>query len=203
MNIGKSSLFVVASLTLAISNHPVSASPLVVDANNRVIGFYLGANQSGGCGSGNCGDTESAVTQSGLRFSFLRRNGRVLQPPGGPGYTEGQGTIRFASADCTGQAYMVVDSQSLPTAGSIFLGTAPYEPAPGVPQAVDPLEYYVLPQELPTVQQVLIRSYWIYTHPQNQRICASDNATRSAIPVNLNDPNVTGFPKEGLNKSLV
>lgn len=159
------------------------ASPIVVDGTGRTVGFYSGAAEP---------PRESAVSTTGYRFSFNRRTGEILYPDGGPQYPPGQSEIWFASTDCTGQAYLS-GTEGL-TPGSVFPGIRPH-PAPATPPAPPVFRpLYILPQSVPAPSSVLIRSYQIYTSPENQVFCAPDNTTRTVIPVESNLPSETGIP---------
>lgn len=150
-----------------------SASPIVVDANNRVIGFYHGV--------GGPSNEELGVSQKGYRFSFNRFNGRLSYP---------QGASRpfFVTPNCTGTAYLKNPGAILSI--GIVVPAAYDDQNPQVGTA--PL-YYVQQAPLPPVQMQMSGSFWRFDGGTLTCITDSPGPLEPVVPLLLNNPSETGI----------
>ncbi len=178
------------SIVLAISvlgAEVADATPIVVDANGQLVGFYQSV-VTVTPGSPGGGDTEGAVSQAGFRFSFDRDTGKLTIPQ------HFESLVFFATPNCTGQAYL--SSSSGQGGGKLQLGVVfPGMLDPALPQIDAPL--YYLPQVRPSEVSVQRLSTWsTVVMPAPALICfpASPSSPIPAYPVAPNDPATTGVP---------
>lgn len=78
---------VVRSLFLLCATSAVSASPILIDGNGKMLGYYLGAPYPSW--------DEHAVSVHGYRFQFERSSGQIEAPV--------NAYLGFTNADCTGE----------------------------------------------------------------------------------------------------
>lgn len=180
----------IAALMLAAASS-CAASPIIVDAQGSIIGFYQGV--------GGVDHEEHGVTEKGYRFGFDRESGRLTRPEAVPSNTEGE--VFFTSNDCSGTAY--IQSSSTIRLGMILPSAYPVYPAPvtGTPSL------YYLPQTgRPSEQIVQRRSQWRFVDPGSGYVltCVVNGmpSTNTEIPLVPNDPNETGISNSLLNPPL-
>jgi hypothetical protein len=165
-----------------------SATPIVVDADGRMVGFYQGAEATSKA------TREFAVSEKGYRFAFQRKTGRLLAPQASAFH----GGVVFTSGDCTGPAYLNGDSA---IGGTIILGA---EPTPSIITQPDPPLYYV--PQVPVVQiGGIISSAWQFSATEPYDItCVSFMASPRFFltPIQPNDPNETGIPNNRFRPPL-
>lgn len=174
-----------AVLACQLLSFQVGASPIVVDVDGRIAGFYVGTSTEN--------RTEYAASQKGYRFGFDRESGRLMRPEGT--YTDANGQVFYTTTDCTGQAYITVhDGIKL---GVVF--PAAYASTPSQATGV-PLLYYLAQVGRPSTQTVMRRSFWAFLGAGTQILSCFNALTpdaRDAIPLIPNDPAETGVPNGG------
>jgi|CXWL01.1.fsa_nt_gi hypothetical protein len=158
------------------------ASPIVVDANGRIVGFYQGARIEG---------YEYGVSATGYRFGFNRETGRLEHPS--DLNTNSEGRVFFTSSDCTGQAYI----QAQPSSKIGMVVPAAYPRYDGA-LIGDPLVFYLPQTGRPPIQTVMRGSSWEWAGsglPSYPLQCVPDQtAPQQAYPLQPNDPDATGIP---------
>lgn len=168
--------------------HSLKASPIVVDANNRFVGFYQGASENP--------QQEHAVSQAGYRFGFDRETGRVLKPEG-ISASVGVGRVFYSTTNCTGQAYLQADPGV--KLGIVIAAAIPDFDGDAV--VGTPLLYFIAQTQRPSPEQVEIRSQWAFLGTGPDVLSCfngfSPGQIRTAVPLIPNNPSETGVPDAG------
>lgn len=171
------------------------AEPIVLDANNRFVGFYQGLSEQERL-------REIAVSGTGYRFAFDRNDGRIMWPQGFSGV---QIMVFFTTPNCTGQAYVTAHPHGIALgsriAGTVVVGAFDLSETPS---PNDPPVYY-LPQLTPERINVSRQSWWVYGGPAPQTVICQSGApdpVAPAYPILPNDPVETGVPNTRLGAPL-
>lgn len=166
----------------------------MLDANNRFVGFYQGLSEEEYL-------REIAVSRTGYRFAFDRKDGRIMWPQG---FSANQIMVFFTTPNCTGQAYVSAQSgfgMSSRVAGTVVVGAFDLSETPS---SSDPPVYYI-PQLTPSNVNVSRQSWWTYGGPSPQSVICQSGAPAPlapAFPVLPNDPVETGVPNTRLSAPL-
>ncbi len=175
-----------AALLMSTWACDLRATPIAVDGNGSVVGFYVGV--------GTQAQEEYAISPTGYRFAFDRETGRLLRPEGI--YTDSNGQAFFTTTDCSGQAY-ITDHPGVKLG---LVMPAAYPQIPGGQASGIPLVFYLSQTNRPATQTVLRRSFWAFLGAGTQVLSCFNGLTpdeRSGIPLLPNSPSETGVPSGG------
>lgn len=174
---------IVVFITISMGASKVDAEALILDANNNVIGLYGGLSEVDFL-------RENGYSRQGYRFAFDRDTGRLMWPQG---FSAGQIYVYYATSDCTGPAYVSVQS-----------GFGPSKRVPGtvVPAAYDLSEtpsgfdapVFYIPQNRPSEVVVQRQSWWAYVGANLSCQSSAPSPAAPAYEVQPNNPGVTGVP---------
>lgn len=166
--------YVISTISLLIASGQGLASPIIVDANGRTVGFYQGLGVNG---------LEVGVTLTGYRFGFERKTGKLAPTPDlGTNFW----SVFFSEPNCSGQAYVEAANR---VGGFVAIPDFEFQ------ATADPPVYYV-PQDVPPIVSIQRRSTLNYEgSPPLTLGCYNDGtpSTVDAIPVQPNSPGETGI----------
>ena len=165
---------VVAAIPIALSAWCAqAASPVVVDANGVILGFYQGPNTA------DAGATVVVITTQGYVARYDRVSGVMsFEPPDAwTQFTYGRiQALYFESADCSGDPY-------IPVSESFTGGTVAAQQESG--------DRYYIPKNSGEVTLVNLSR-----RLQNGQCQSGQTASGTLMRVYPNDPNVTGVQNE-------